>query len=463
MSFSDPKFIIVFMPVFVAVYVNLSTRSRKYWLCAASIGFYLLCIIEQPWSAFLLLLSALFNYIIAMALEESPNRGLVFLAGVAWNVITLLTFKYTALFIGSLPFIPAVLGIDPGKYQVDLPIGISFYTFTFISYVVDVYKGRIKAETDPISFLAYVMYFPKFMSGPITRYGDLGPQIKDSEPAMGPLLEGLKLFVFGLTFKVFLAHQLGNLFSDVKTIGYDSVSTALAWMGVIGYSLQLYLDFWGYSLMAMGIAKMIGMELPENFRAPYASVSMTEFWRRWHITLGSWFRDYVYIPLGGSKKGLSRTVINLFVVWLLTGMWHGASWNFLIWGILLFAVMTVEKLGLKDFLDKHRVVGHIYMALLIPLSWTVFAIERSKDLMTCLSRLFGGTSVNVMEGDWLKYGKTYWWILLIGIALSTELPFKVYEKWGSRKWFWLVCAGCAALSGYCIYKGSNDPFMYFRF
>ncbi len=463
MSFSDPKFITVFMPVFIAVYVNVPVKYRKYWLCAGSLAFYILSIAEQPWSGFLLLLSLFFNFLLGQALEESPNRLLVFLAGIAWNVLMLLSFKYTLFFLESLAFLPGVSGLDLSRYYSDLPVGLSFYSFTFISYVVDVYRGRIKAETDPVSFLAYVLYFPKFMSGPITRYGDLGPQIKESEPSIKPLLEGLKIFIFGLTFKVFLANQLGNLFKDVKAIGYDSVSTALAWMGIIGYSLQLLFDFWGYSLMAMGLAKMMGMELPENFRAPYASVSMTEFWRRWHITLGSWFRDYVYIPLGGSKKSVSRTVINLFVVWLLTGMWHGASWNFLIWGLLLFAVMTIERFGLKGFLEKHRLIGHIYMAVLIPLSWAVFANERSKDLKVFFSRLFGGASVNVMKGDWLKYGKTYWWLLVIGILLSTELPFKIYEKWGSRKWFWLICAGCAALSAFCIYKGSNDPFMYFRF
>ncbi|MBR0441554.1 MAG: MBOAT family protein [Firmicutes bacterium] len=465
MVFSSVDFLIKFLPVFLAVYYAVPKAWKIPVICAASLVFYTAGSIEEPWAIGLLISSGVINYCAGLGMEKGEkSKKISFALGLIWNIGLLLLFKYGVFICDCLISVFPVLANGPlGTFWVELPLGVSFYTFMMISYLADVHKGMIGAEKNPLRFAAYVLYFPKLTSGPITRYEGFSEQLGTRNVTREQIEEGVRLFVFGLVFKVFLANQLGNLWSDVRTIGFDSVSVALAWMGLAGFSLQLYFDFWGYSLMAMGLARLIGMELPRNFDAPYTSVSMTEFWRRWHMTLGGWFRDYVYIPLGGSRRGRARTILNMLAVWLLTGLWHGADWNFILWGLLLFAVMTVERLGLKDWLDIHRTAGHIYMALLIPLSWMVFAISRLKQLRVYAGRLVGIGAVNVMPGDWLKYGRTYWWLLVLGIIMSTGLPIRIYRIWSKKTWFWLVCAGCAGLATFCIYKGSNDPFMYFRF
>ena len=234
-------------------------------------------------------------------------------------------------------------------------------------------------------------------------------------------------------------------------------------MAAVAFSFQIYFDFYGYSLMAIGLGKMFGFELPDNFRHPYISKSMTEFWRRWHITLGAWFRDYVYIPLGDNRKGIGRTYLNLFIVWTLTGFWHGASWNFILWGMFLFAVIAVEKSGLLKILETHRVIGHIYMIILIPVSWMFFAIEDVSDIGVFFQRMIGAGGVNVFAGDFIKYGMQYGIFLLAGIIFCTPLPRMIFRKLQNKYIRAAILAAVAAGSFYCIYKGMNDPFLYFRF
>ena len=278
---------------------------------------------------------------------------------------------------------------------------------------------------------------------------------------------GAACFIIGLGYKVLLANQLAGLWREIQTIGLPSVSTQLAWMGVIGYSLQLYFDFQGYSLMAIGIAKMLGYTMPNNFDSPYLSKSVSEFYRRWHITLGAWFRDYVYIPLGGSRKGTGRTIINLFAVWLLTGLWHGFGVNFLLWGMFLFFWIAMEKIWLRKFLENKPWLAHIYVLLVIPLSWVFFALPELSDIVWCFLRLFGPIvpyeGINVSAEDYLKYGSMYWPFLVAGIFFA--FPFG--EKWLKRNYrrglgilallviFWM--------SVYQLAMGLNNPFMYFSF
>ena len=270
---------------------------------------------------------------------------------------------------------------------------------------------------------------------------------------------GLKVFALGLAYKVLLANRVGHLWTEVTAIGYESISTPLAWMSIVAYSLQLYFDFYGYSLMAIGLGRMMGFDFPQNFNNPYMAVSMTDFWRRWHMTLGGWFREYVYIPLGGNRGGFAKTVRNMFVVWLLTGLWHGASWNFVLWGLLLFVLLFVEKAGLGKVLERHKALGHIYMILWIPLSWLVFVITDLSQLGIYLQKLFpffGSTGTVLFQGDYLKYGKTYGIYLVLGILFATGVQEKLLKKNKNRLWVILLPCLLLLLRSYKLYGNHRE-------
>ncbi|MDE5937013.1 MAG: MBOAT family protein, partial [Ruminococcus sp.] len=277
---------------------------------------------------------------------------------------------------------------------------------------------------------------------------------------------GLKTFTMGLGLKVILANQIGGLWGDISMIGYESISTPLAWLGIIAYSFQIYFDFWGYSLMAIGLGEILGFQLPKNFDHPYTSVSMTEFWRRWHMTLGQWFKDYIYFPLGGSRTTIMKTVRNSFIVWAFTGLWHGASWNFIIWGLVLFAILMLEKFaGVKKFMEKYRFAGHVYMILLIPLTWLLFAITDFSQLGEYFKRLINISSENgvVFEKDYIKYWGIYGKYFIAGILFSTKLPEFVYKKIKDSFMCVIILLAVFWFSVYCMYQGMDDPFLYFRF
>lgn len=279
--------------------------------------------------------------------------------------------------------------------------------------------------------------------------------------------EGLREFTIGLGLKVLIANRIGGLWRDIGTIGYESISTPLAWLGLIAFSLQIYFDFYGYSLMAKGLGYMLGFRLPCNFAHPYMSVSMTEFWRRWHITLGSWFREYVYIPLGGNRGGFWKTMRNLLLVWLLTGLWHGASWNFILWGFSLFVLIFIEKLGMGKILAHYSLIGHVYMLFAIPLTWMLFAITDLSQLVIYVHRLFPfldkSGEFTYYVGDYLKYGRLYAVSMCSGLIFITYAPRNLYNRWKnspvSAAVLLAVFWGCI----YCIKKGMDDPFLYFRF
>ena len=345
-----------------------------------------------------------------------------------------------------------------------LPTGISSYTFQAASYLIDVYRGDVPEETSPLRLGTYIVMFPQLIAGPIVRFSDVRANLRKRTCTPKKFMAGIAYFIFGLGYKVLLANRLSGLWQGVAGIGYESVSVPLAWMGIIAFSLQIYFDFYGYSLMAIGLGKMIGFSFPQNFNYPYISRSMTEFWRRWHITLGTWFREYVYIPLGGNRKGIKRTYLNLLCVWLLTGFWHGADWNFILWGLFLFAVIAAEKAGLLKFLERFKVLSHIYMLLLIPLSWLIFALTDLSDIGIYLGRMFGIGGINVFAGDYITYLQQYGIFLLAGILLSTKLPALILKKI-KKKPLIMALVLLAVLGGsiYCIYMGMNDPFLYFRF
>ena len=475
MVFSSLEFLFLFLPIFLLIYFLIPSRFRNIILFVGSIVFYSMGTLEKPVYILLIVGSMLVNYLVALGMARFDKfRKPLFVLGVIYNFAWLFLFKYSDfMFSGVNEFIAAFLPKVEFRFamlELLLPIGISFYTFQSVSYIADVYKGKCEAERSFINLGAYICMFPQLIAGPIVTYASVREQMHaERKFSLSDFGEGTKTFVLGLGLKVILANQLGNLWSTLSTIGYESVSTPLAWLGLIAYTFQIYFDFFGYSLMAMGLGKMLGFDLPENFNHPYISRSMTEFWRRWHMTLGSWFREYVYIPLGGSRVSKPRMIFNLFVVWVFTGLWHGASLNFVLWGLILFVFIMIEKLFLKNILDKYKWLGHIYMIILIPLSWALFAITDFSQLAVFFGRLFpfmasaGSQQLVIYRYDFIKYAKEFGMLLIAGVFFSTELPYKLLKKYKDSIFETVFLLVVFYIAVYCMYKGLNDPFLYFRF
>lgn len=471
MVFSSIAFIMYFMPVFFLVYYILPASYKNAWLFLASLGFYYYGVRGNPGYLLLMIMSVVVNFVagkLIAAQKTKRARKAWLVVGVVYDLGWLILFKYLGFLIENLN---ALFGAMHVKVQLEtwnliLPIGISFYTFQIISYLVDVYRRETKAEKSLISLGTYLCMFPQLIAGPIVNYHLIQEQLHKRKHSMEKVESGLKVFALGLAYKVLLANRVGHLWTEVTAIGYESISTPLAWMSIVAYSLQLYFDFYGYSLMAIGLGRVMGFDFPQNFNNPYMAVSMTDFWRRWHMTLGGWFREYVYIPLGGNRGGFAKTVRNMFVVWLLTGLWHGASWNFVLWGLLLFVLLFVEKAGLGKVLERHKALGHIYMILWIPLSWLVFVITDLSQLGIYLQKLFpffGNAGTVLFQGDYLKYGKTYGIYLVLGILFATGVQEKLLKKNKNRLWVILLLLALFWASVYCMYLGMDDPFLYFRF
>lgn len=471
MVFSSIAFIMYFMPVFFLVYYILPASYKNAWLFLASLGFYYYGVRGNPGYLLLMIMSVVVNFVAGKLIEAQKTkraRKAWLVVGIVYDLGWLILFKYLGFLIENLN---ALFGAMHVKVQLEtwnliLPIGISFYTFQIISYLVDVYRRETKAEKSLISLGTYLCMFPQLIAGPIVNYHLIQEQLHKRKHSMVKVESGLKVFALGLAYKVLLANRVGHLWTEVTAIGYESISTPLAWMSIVAYSLQLYFDFYGYSLMAIGLGRMMGFDFPQNFNNPYMAVSMTDFWRRWHMTLGGWFREYVYIPLGGNRGGFAKTVRNMFVVWLLTGLWHGASWNFVLWGLLLFVLLFVEKAGLGKVLERHKALGHIYMILWIPLSWLVFVITDLSQLGIYLQKLFpffGSTGTVLFQGDYLKYGKTYGIYLVLGILFATGVQEKLLKKNKNRLWVILLLLALFWASVYCMYLGMDAPFLYFRF
>ncbi len=456
MVFSSFEFILVFLPIFYILYAITPKTAKNLCLFIASLIFYAIGVLENPFYLPLFVISLVINFFIGNAVENIKRQSKLFLIiGIVFNISLLFVFKYSSFF--------AEIILHREVKSFVLPIGISFYTFQCISYIVDVYKGR-KAEKSFINLGAYISMFPQLIAGPIVRYGDIAEQIKDRKTTKSDIWNGICLFVFGLGFKVLLANRLGSLWSDINAVGYDAITTISAWLGIIAFSFQIYFDFWGYSLMAIGLGKTMGFNLPKNFNYPYTSLTMTDFWRRWHITLGTWFREYVYIPLGGNRKGKIRTYINMFIVWSFTGFWHGASWNFVLWGILLFILIAIEKAGLGKVLTKYKFIGRIYMFAAIIVSWLLFATEDMSAFVMYIKSLIGLGGEYAFAGDYIKHITSYGIFLIIGALLSTTLPKIIYERIKDKKIAVIpVLTAIVLLSLYCMYKGMNDPFLYFKF
>lgn len=444
MVFGSLNFIFRFIPVFLIIYYIVPRTYRNAVLFLGSLIFYA---VGEPVFVGLLFLSALFHYLIGLAIQgkDGKKRKSVLVFGVICDLLVLSTFKY----VDSLA----------------LPIGISFYTFQSISYLADVYRGVIEKEKNFGRFATYLCMFPQLTAGPLVSYGQIAPALKDRRYSVRMVEKGLRTFVWGLAAKVLLANRLGLLWNEIQTIGFKSISTPMAWLGAFTFSMEIYFDFWGYSLMAVGVGKMLGFNLPENFNFPYMSKSITEFYRRWHITLGTWFRKYVYIPLGGNRKGFLTTCRNLLLVWLLTGIWHGAGWNFALWGLTLGILIVLEKGIWLKWLEKSHVVCRLYLLFIIPITWMMFAITDVKELLLYLQRMFGaGAGVRVINPmDFVSMAGKYWTVLVPGVLFSTSLAEVLSKLLKNRLVEALLLLGLFWLCVYYLYMEGANPFMYFRF
>ena len=457
MIFSSLLFLFWFIPIFFIFYYLCPEKVRNVVLFVGSIIFYGW---GEPKFLILIFISILVNYFAGRLIERyygSPALRKTFLIlAMIFDFGMLFFFKYINFFITN---INGIFGTSLSKVSVTLPLGISFYTFQIASYVIDTYRGKIKAEHSLLILGTYLCMFPQLIAGPIVVYSDVAAALKNRTIDMAKVSDGISIFVLGLGSKVLIANNVGALFTEAGKIGYGNVSMPLAWLSMIAYSLQIYFDFNGYSLMAIGLGKMLGFEFPQNFNHPYMADSITDFWRRWHITLSTWFREYVYIPLGGNRKGEFRTYVNLFIVWTLTGFWHGADWNFILWGLFFFVVLSVEKKFLKNFLGEHKVFAHIYTKLLIAFSWMIFAITDLKELGVYYKALFNFR----FDSEVLFYLRNYGVVLALGILLSTPAFAGIYNKYRNRTLGYVFTMLVLILSVAYLADASYNPFLYFRF
>ena len=471
MVFSSLTFLFAFLPIFLVLYYCSPAKYRNGLLFTGSLVFYG---IGEPLYLCLIICSVLVNLGIGLFIDRSERlsgKRLWLITGLLYNFGLLFFFKYTNFFLENINGVLKLChsGTQLKLLELTLPLGISFYTFQIVSYIIDVYRGKVKADHSVISLGAYLCMFPQLIAGPIVVYSDIRRELHERTITIHNLDDGLKTFILGLGFKVLLANRVGTLWNDVCTIGFESISTPLAWLGSLAYSMQLYFDFCGYSLMAIGLGKMLGFTIPENFHHPYLSRSVTDFWRRWHITLGAWFREYVYIPLGGNRKGRIRTIVNLGIVWLLTGFWHGAAWNFILWGVFIFLLEILEKNLLLPVLNHKSIAAHIfshiYMILYILVSWTIFAISDFNQLAMYLARMFPffGMGHTLNSYDFVKYLTDYGVLLICCILFCTAGPEKLYHRFKNKLGGIVIALIIFWYSVYYLAIGMNNPFLYFRF
>ncbi len=467
MVFSSFEFLLYFLPAFLLVYFLAPFKCKNVVILLGSLIFYFYGVKDRPVYLVLILLSVLVNYTAARWIEYCKGvkvSRIWLIIGMCYNLGTLFAFKYLDFLMENLNRVLKLTQMDLRFPYTEwiLPIGISFYTFQISSYLMDVYRKKIPAERSLLNLGTYLCMFPQLIAGPIVTYSQVREQLRERTHSWDDVEEGLREFTIGLSLKVLIANRVGGLWSQIQAIGFESISTPLSWLGIAAFSFQIYFDFYGYSLMAKGLGRMMGFSFPDNFRQPYLAKTMTDFWRRWHITLGSWFREYVYIPLGGNRR---NHYWNLFVVWMLTGLWHGASWNYILWGIFLFLVVSVEKLGFGKIMEKIPFLGHLYMLLLIPMSWLIFAVSDVGQVGIYLGKLFPvqRQAAAVFAGDFVKYGTMYAVPLLAAFLCCTGIPRKIYDakKYTIFMTFILVVLFWACI--YCMYMGMDDPFLYYQF
>ena len=470
MVFSSLEFLLLYLTVTLFLYYIVPFRIRNIILLAVSLVFYGW---GEPLYVFLMMGTIVVDYVFGLLVERAQEKGSARLAktwlitAIAVNLAILGFFKYYDFFISNLRLIPGLSALKP--LGLELPIGISFYTFQALSYVIDVYRKDTGAQKNIASFGAYVTLYPQLIAGPIVRYKDVDDQLSEREHGIALFAEGTRTFIAGMGKKVLLANTAGALWEYFRAVPTDERTVLGAWLGMICYFFQIYFDFSGYSDMAIGLGKMIGFKFMENFNYPYISKSITEFWRRWHISLGVWFRDYVYIPLGGNRCSKARQLFNIFTVWFLTGFWHGASWNFIIWGLYYFVLLMIEKLFLLKYLKKApSFVSHFYTLFFVLFGWLLFVFEDMSAGIMYLGNMFGvGTTAFANGLDVYNLLRNLIFFAVLCIA-ATPLPKMLYNKLTKKSEIMRTVAsiGAIALVVVCLaylVDSSYNPFLYFRF
>ncbi len=470
MLFSSILFLFYFLPVVIGIYYIIPARFiniRNTVLLLASLFFYSW---GEPVYVFLMIYSAIFNYYMAREIEKdvnsrrrNKNRNLIFTVIV--NLFILGFFKYYGFLMDT---INGILGTHIHYTALSLPIGISFYTFQALSYIFDVHKKTVPAQKNLLHFSLYLALFPQLIAGPIVKYRDVAEQLQHRSTNIDKFGEGVVRFLFGLGKKVLLANSFGSLYDEITAYGDSSSATVLTfWIGALAYTLQIYFDFSGYSDMAIGLGKIFGFDFLENFQYPYISRSITDFWRRWHISLSSWFRDYVYIPLGGSYvKTARRHIFNLLVVWALTGLWHGAAWNFVFWGMYYGIILIIEKYLIKDKLEKLPKWGqHIYTLFIVMVGWIFFSQANLGAALHYLSVMFGFGAHGIADITTLYHLRTSGILLLFGCLVSTPYPMEHFRKFLKKHMILALITvfGILLLSTAYLVYSSYNPFLYFRF
>lgn len=476
MAFSSDIFLFMFLPVTLAGYYLLRPRFRNIFLLAASFVFF---IWMQPKVWWVLLLSIAVNYAAGMLIGHFSNKGdtlrrLIFVLGLAGNLLPLAYFKY---FNFGISIINVITHRGIAARDIALPLGISFFTFSGISYLADIYHQKSEAAKNPLDAGLYIAFFPKLLQGPITRYGEIEPDLKERHVSTDDFVYGIERFIIGLAKKVIIADTLGATVDGIWNAGVGQNTVAIAWLGSVAYTLQIFFDFAGYSDMAVGLGRMFGFHLPENFNLPYISKSISEFWRRWHITLGSWFRDYVYIPLGGNRKGAFRTYLNLAIVFFLTGLWHGAGWNFIAWGIFNGFFMLIERFFRIHKIHAARIPARVKSVLLTlyALAVTNFAwvLFRAPDLHSAhwyIDTMFGRHlgSQPIYKVTWYLDRWTVL-VLISAVLFSSRVPSLIYRKWSAKSGKaktiikYAVLLALMYLSILRVVSGTYNGFIYFKF
>lgn len=472
MLFSSPVFLFLFLPLTLFIYYLLPQRFKNFFLLLVSLFFYTWG--EKELVA-LIIISTLVDYSCGLIIKNGRRKTGLALS-IIFNVGLLAYFKYSDFVFTNIVDLLGLFNVSVDNAyafsNIALPLGISFYTFQTMSYTIDVYRGEVEANNNIIDFATYVTLFPQLIAGPIVRYKSIKDELSSRKVTTSLMSEGIERFIIGLTKKMLIANNCALLADNIFNLHGDDLSAGLAWLGVIAYSFQIYFDFSGYSDMAIGLGKMLGFNFPENFNYPYTARSIREFWKRWHITLSTWFRDYLYIPLGGNQHGNTRTYINLFIVFFITGLWHGASWTFVIWGFFHGILIIIERLGWGKTLNRlPKIIGHLYLLFSICISWVFFRSDSLPKAFQYIEAMFSfQTKTNVAFFNY--YFSTE---LLVVLLLATVLSMPIYHKikllvQPLNKSYWLLGSfrafGLLSLFVLCLFYIATDsynPFIYFRF
>lgn len=466
MVFSEPVFMFMFLPVTLLIYYSVPFRFKNAVLFLTGLLFYAW---GEPVYVLIMILSTLIDYLAGRIMNKYDSnekiRKTALIVSVVMNLSLLGVFKYSGMLIDS---VNSLFGASVYNPNLPLPIGISFFTFQSMSYTIDLYRRNITVQKNFVDFAAFVTMFPQIVAGPIVLYDDVAKELESRKINFEEISNGISIFICGLCKKVLIANSVGELWTNVKEMDYSTLPAATAWLGIIAFTLQIYFDFSGYSDMAIGLGKMLGFNFPQNFDYPYNSKTVSEFWRRWHMTLGGWFKSYVYFPLGGSRNGKAKTIRNLLIVWFLTGMWHGASWNFVIWGVYYGILLILEKFVFAQIIKKlPDIVTRIYTLLAVVIGWVIFEITSPAAELGFIGAMFG-SSGEFFDAFTVNMLHNYAVTLVIACIVATGLPLKLWKKISEKiKGSGIIslageAVGMAASIAYLV-DATYNPFLYFNF